>query len=145
MAHLRSVKFARVGRNEGCTCDRCGQYIQNIWTVYFEGEEPIHFGIDCFEKLNRGALNDYGMKLMRKALQHLERTQKGYEKELTLTEDTDEMYKSTQTKREWEQADYWFGHPWEEYHDWMLNVWWKKRFEECQQEIDRFKKVNYKL
>ena len=72
MAHLRSVNFARVGRNEGCTCDRCGQYIQNIWTVYFDGEEPIHFGIDCFEKLNRGALNDYGMKLMRKVLQHLE-------------------------------------------------------------------------
>ena len=145
MAHIRKVQFARVGKNEGCTCDRCGQYIQNIWTVYFDGDDPVHFGIDCFEKLNRESLNDYGMKLMKKALKRLENLQERYEKELALTEETDIRYQGAQVHHDWCSDDYWNGRPWEEYHNWRVNDFFGLRFEECQKEIDRFKKVNYKL
>lgn len=143
MAHLKKIQFERVGRNEGCTCDRCGQYIQNIWTVTFDTDEVIRFGIDCFNKLNGKALSDYGQKLMSKALKHLEKTQERFEKEAAKTEETDIAWQQLQGDDA--KQMYWHGRPWKEYHEWMLTEWYGERFKECQKEIDRFGKVNYKL
>ena len=48
MAKIEKIYFQRVGKNEGCSCDKCGQYITNIWTVRYKGSADIHFGMDCF-------------------------------------------------------------------------------------------------
>ena len=65
MAHIKHINFAHVGRNEGCLCDKCGQYIQNI--VYVDYDDGI------FAKLyNGGKLSTYGVKLMKKALKAIE-------------------------------------------------------------------------
>lgn len=144
MARIKKVSFASVGRMEGCTCERCGQYIQNIYTVDFSDGVRMNFGIDCFSKLCRtGKLSDFGKKLMKKALKNIVWAEEGLAKEKLLTEETDEGYKRTQEKHDWESPSYWYGRPWEEYHDWMINSWWPKRFEENQKEIDRFSEVEF--
>ena len=84
MAYIKSVRFNRVGRNEGCTCDKCGQYIRNIWTVTYQDGVIMNFGIDCFEKLNKGNLNAYGQKLMKDALKWIEKHQQNFEAEKPL-------------------------------------------------------------
>ena len=65
MAYIKRISFAHVGRNEGCLCDRCGQYIQNIVTVDYADGVRINYGRDCFDKLYKsGRLNAQGVKLM---------------------------------------------------------------------------------
>ena len=72
MAHIKSISFSSVSTNYGCTCDRCGQWIKNIWTVKFDDGISMNFGIDCFEKLCKsGKLTRYGEKLMRDTLKSI--------------------------------------------------------------------------
>lgn len=145
MARIKSIDFDSVGRMEGCTCDRCGQYIQNIYTVTFTDEVRMNFGIDCFRKLLlSGNLSDYGMKLMKKELKSLKRWQELFEKEKLKTEETDIAYQNEQEHVDWKPDGYWYGRPWEEYHEWMLTQWFPKRFEESQEVINKFSKVNFK-
>lgn len=139
MAFIKKVDFQKVGRYEGCTCDRCGQYIQNIWTVTYKDGVIMNFGIDCFSKLNGEKLNAYGMKMMKDALKHIEDHKEGFEAEKLKTEETDQKWKYIQQDKE----DYWFGRPYEEYHKWMIEEWWPERFKEDQKKIDRFNKVNF--
>lgn len=143
MAYIKKISFESVGKNEGCQCDKCGQYIRNIWTVDFQDGIRMNFGIDCFEKMSKGKLNDYGMKLMKKALKSIETYQKLLDKEKALTEETDIRYQMTQQHVDWKDDDYWMGHPWEEYHKWMIEEWYPERFKEAQQKLERFGKVNF--
>lgn len=143
MAYIKSIRFDHVGKNEGCCCDKCGQYIRNIWTVEYQDGVVMSFGIDCFSKLNKGKLNAYGMKLMNKALKSIEYYQQMFEAEKVLTEETDLRYQHTQEHVDWKDDDVWYGQPWEEYHKWMLEVWYPAMFENAQKEINRFKKVNF--
>lgn len=144
MAQIKKISFARVGKNEGCTCDKCGQYIRNIWTVDYADGVRLNLGIDCFDKLNKSSnLTTYGLKLFKQAMKSIEDHQRMFEEEKALTEETDIRYQATQTHVEWKEDDYWMGHPWEEYHKWMIEEWWPTRFKEDQKKIDRFGKVNF--
>lgn len=136
--------FNKVGKQEGCICDRCGQYIQNIWTVNYADGITAHFGIDCFEILNKeSGLSSYGRKELKKALKSIQDHQEMYEREAALTEDTDIAWQNLQHPYDWESKSYWYGKPWQEYHDWRLTEFFGRRFEEDQERIDKFGKVNF--
>lgn len=141
MAYIKRIGFAHVGRNEGCLCDKCGQYIQNIVTVDYSDGLRVNYGQDCFDKLYKsGKLNAQGVKLMKKALQSIEKHSKQLEeyKSGKITAENDKAYQFDQV-----YDGYWKGKPFEEYREWMINVWFPKRFEEDQKLIDRFSKVNF--
>lgn len=144
MARIKKVDFHKVGKQEGCLCDRCGQYIQNIWTVQYSDGITARFGVDCFEKLNKeSGLTAFGQKELKKALKKIQDHRELYEAEKAKTEETDIRWQNIQNPSEWESKDYWYGRPWEEYHNWMLTEFFKIRFEEDQKAIDRFAKVNF--
>ena len=143
MAHIKKIKFDKVGKMEGCTCDRCGQYIQNIWTVTYTDDVIMHFGIDCFEKLNKESkLNAYGMKIMKKALKSIQEWSEILNKweNGEITEES-ELWKNKQA--DWIKEDYWYGRQFEEYKEWMINEFIPVRIQNAQKEINRFKKVNF--
>lgn len=145
MARIKKVRFDRVGINEGCTCDKCGQYIRNIWTVSYTDDITLHFGIDCFEKLNKeSGLTAYGAKLFKKALKRIERYTDMLEAEKALTEETDIAYQNEQKCREYESPSCWYGKSWSEYHEWMINVFYPARFSDAEKEFEKFAKVNFK-
>ena len=148
MAHIKEIRFAHVGRNDGCLCDRCGQYIQNIVTVDFTDGATVNFGQDCFKKLyDNSGLNDYGKKLLKKALKNIEFYSNERDKYANgeMTADTDLRWKSYELSVN--KGCYWNVHhdDYEAFRRWMLDVWYPERFIECQMQIDRFSKVNFKL
>lgn len=144
MARIKKIDFHRVGKSEGCLCDRCGQYIQNIWTVQYADGITARFGIDCFQILNKeSGLSEYGRKALNKALKSIQKHREMYEKEATKTEKTDIAWQNAQNPAEWENKSYWYGKPWKEYHEWMMTEFFKIRFEEDQKQISRFSKVNF--
>ena len=145
MASIKSITFSHVGRNEGCTCDRCGQYLTNIWTVLFADGVRVNFGIDCFDKMAKTSnLNSYGEKQLKKAMDRIRRTQEAFDAEKALTEETDTRYQQTQRPApSWGSEDAWYGSPWEEYHEWMLTKFWPTQLAEAQKEVARFRKVNF--
>lgn len=129
MAYIKNIRFDRVGKNEGCQCDNCGQYIRNIWTVEYKDGNKLHFGIDCFEKMSAAKLNAYEMKQLKKA-----------SKSLQTWTDVLEQWKSgqiTEDCNEWqcEQADwsdsYWKGRSFEEYKEWKIAVWIPERIKDA--------------
>lgn len=141
MAHIKHINFAHVGRNEGCLCDKCGQYIQNIVYVDYDDGVRINYGQDCFAKLyNGGKLSTYGVKLMKKALKAIEAHSKQLEayKSGEKTAENDIAYQYDQT-----YGGYWKDKPFEEYREWMINEFFPRRFEEDQKMVDRFAKVNF--
>jgi len=143
MAHIKRISFSRVGKQEGCTCDRCGQYIQNIWTVEYKEGLRMNYGIDCWEKVYKKGLNAAGSKLMKKAMESI----KSYEERLAqyisgeITAETDESYKADQM--DWNKDNYWYGRSFEEYKDWMINEFFPHRIADKQKELARFQKVNF--
>ena len=144
MARIKKINFYRVGDQEGCLCDRCGQYIKNIWSVQYADGVNAKFGIDCFEILNKESnLTTFGQRELKKALKKIQEHREWYEKEKSMTEETDIRWQNIQNPMEWEDKDYWYGRPWKEYHEWMLNEFFNMRFEEDQKQIDRFAKVNF--
>lgn len=143
MAHIKSIRFERVGSQEGCTCDRCGQYIRNIWTVQYQEGETIHYGIDCFEKVQKsGKLNANGKKLMNKIMKSIQ----SYDERLAeyqsgeLTEENDESWKTQQA--DWND-NYWKGKSYEEYRTWMIEEFFPHRIAEKQKELEKFRKINF--
>ena len=147
MAYIEKIGFARVGRNEGCLCDRCGQYIRNIVTVYYTDGIRINYGQDCFKKLyDSSKLTDYGKKLLRKALKSIEEHQTEYAKYVSgeMTAENDQSW----IVYTWDinKGTYWAEHhdDYEEYRKWMIEEWFPQRFKEDQKQIDRFSKVNFK-
>jgi len=155
MAHIKEVTFTSVGKNEGCLCDRCGTYISNIVTVHYVEGMTINYGQDCFEKLcKESKLNDYGMKIMKKGLTKLAKYTKEYEmwktityeqareKGLTAQIDPDSNINTWSTAESDKSA--WCGKPFEEYREWVLNEVYPRKFKDCEKEIKRFEKVNFK-
>ena len=149
MAHIKSISFSSVSTNYGCICDRCGQWIKNIWTVKFDDGISMNFGIDCYEKLYKSAkLTKAGEKFMKDALKSIECWNKAREEWERMTEaearergllaelDPD-SYCNKYVK------SYWCGSTFEEYRDWMLNELIPERLKEAQKKIDRFSKVNF--
>lgn len=142
MAYIKSISFNRVGKNEGCTCDRCGQYIRNIVTVSFTDEVNMNYGIDCFEKLQTNAkLTAYGKKIMKKAIEKIDwwtiELKKWQNGEYT-----------AENRIDWQNAqenktDAWYGESFESYRKWMIEKFIPVRFAEAQKDIDKFKKVNF--
>lgn len=143
MAHIKKISFARVSEQEGCTCDRCGQYIRNIWTVEYKEGLRMNYGLDCWEKVYKEGLNAQGIKLIKKIMDSI----KSYEERLALytngemTEETDESYKVEQA--EWNKDSYWYGRSFEEYKAWMINEFFPHRIADKQKELFRFAKVNF--
>lgn len=141
MAYIKRINFAHVGRNEGCLCDKCGQYIQNIVYVDYDDGLRINYGQDCFAKLyNGGKLTAHGVTLMKKAIKSIKKHSKQLEdyKSGKMTAENDIAYQYDQTS-----GGYWKGKPYEEYRQWMIEEWFPKRFEEDQKLVDRFAKVNF--
>lgn len=140
MARIKKVNFTRANRNEGCTCDRCGQWLQNIWTVEFADGLTVHFGIECMEKMSKESrLNDYGRKELKKTLNHIEKIYKMMESEKALTEDSDIGYRNTQE----DEYSFWYGRSWQEFHDWRVNEFWQERIKRAEKEIERFRKIEF--
>ncbi len=143
MPYIKSVTFAHVGRNEGCLCDRCGQYIQNIITVHWTDGIEINYGQDCFEELYKSSrLNQHGISVMKKALNQIKKLSKELEAYTSgkMTAENDIGYQFCQTC---DGGHYWKGKPYEEFRQWTINEVFPRRFEDAQKEIDRFSKVNF--
>lgn len=144
MAHIKKIKFSRVGKQEGCTCDRCGQYIRNIWTVDYKEGLTMNYGIDCWEAICKEGLSKQGIRLMNKTMKSLQ----SYEERLAaytskeITEENDMAYQTEQA--DWNKDSYWYGRSWEEYRDWMVNDFFPERISGKQKELERFSKVDFK-
>lgn len=141
MAYIKRIAFEHVGRNEGCLCDKCGQYIQNIVYVDYSDGIRANYGQDCFAKLyNSAKLTEYGVKLMKKALKSIEAHSKQLEEYVSgkKTAENDLSYQYDQT-----YGGYWKDKPFEDYRKWMINEFYPRRFEEDQKMIDRFAAVNF--
>ena len=107
MARIKKIDFYKVGKQEGCLCDRCGQYIHNILTVQYDDGITARFGIDCFEILNKeSGLSEYGRKALNKALKSIQKHREMYEKEAMKTEETDIAWQNAQNPAEWEAKSY---------------------------------------
>ena len=141
MAHIKRISFNSVGQLEGCQCDRCGQYIKNIWTVEYQEGLTLHYGIDCFEKVKKSGLNDYGRKQMNKILKSIQIYTERLEKYTNgeMTAETDDGYKTSQQ----DKYSYWYGRPYEEYNAYMINEFFPYRLSREQDELKRFAKVNF--
>lgn len=94
MAKIMDINFEHTGKNEGCLCSRCGQYITNIWRVKFSSGEEFKFGIDCYEKLMRtGKLTTFGMKTMKSVMKSIKNSQESLEKWIDMKEDECDAWK----------------------------------------------------
>ena len=145
MAQIKSIRFDKVSRNDGCTCDKCGQYIINVWTVQYADGVTLHYGIDCFEKIwKSGKLTRYAEKLMHKALKNIEFYSEKLEMWKVLTEqEAEEQGLLNELKTtDWNES-YWAGKTFEEYKNWMVDEFFPGRLEICQRDIGKFSKVNF--
>lgn len=143
MAHIKKISFARVGEREGCACDRCGQYIRNIWTVEYEEGLRMNYGLDCWEKVYKAGLNAQGVKIIKKIMESIRNYQERLAQYVNgeITADNDESYKATQA--DWNKEDYWNGKSFEEYKAWLINDFFPYRIAEKQKELAKFAKVNF--
>lgn len=140
MSRIKSISFSSVEKNEGCMCDRCGQYIRNIWTVKFDDGITMNYGIDCFAKLRDTAkLSTYGKKVLKDAMKRLEGINELTEIIKNRKAEDDYSYQEAQNNKisPWYQVDY------EEYRKWWLNEVIPERIAGVQKEIDKFKNVNF--
>ena len=140
MSRIKSMSFSSVGKNEGCMCDRCGQYIRNIWTVKFDDDITMNYGIDCFAKLrNTAKLSTYGKKLLKDAMKRLEGIDELTEIIKNRKAEDDYSYQEAQKDKisPWYQVDY------EEYRNWWLNEVIPQRITGIQKDIDKFKNVDF--
>ena len=138
MARIKNIHFERVGEKEGCTCDRCGQYIRNIWTVdYLEGFS-VHYGLDCWEKVYKnGTLSQAGEKLIKKTMKSIQH----YE-EMLMKWKSGEM--DEEGRHNFSASGAWEGSTFEEYKEWMINDLLPYRLEDAQKELKRFGKIDFK-
>lgn len=145
MAHIKKITFSRVGEKEGCTCDRCGQYIRNIWTVQYLEAGVMNYGIDCFKKVQESGLNAHGRKLMNKTMKSIQIYSERLAQYINgeFTADTDESWKVNQA--DWNKNNYWYGRDYSEYKDWMINEFFPTRLSCCEKELERYKKINFEV
>lgn len=146
---ITNINFVHVGRNEGCCCDRCGQYIQNIWYVDFSSGERIRFGIDCFEKVYKKGLSQYGLKMFKRLLRSIEHDQKQITYWETVTEEqarADGQLQFTLDAGILNGYDhhYWSGKPFEEYRAFEIECA-KNMLKSDQKEIEKFRKCGFEI
>lgn len=144
MAKIKKIMFNQAGKKEGCLCDKCGQYITNIYTVSYSDDVAFHYGVDCFDRLcKENRLNAYGMKLMRQASRDLARYQKELDDYVNgkMNAENDGGWKFFQSSG---QQGAWHGADYEEYRRWMIEVWYPARFADVQKKIDKFSKIDFK-
>lgn len=145
MSHIKKIRFSSVGRNEGCTCDRCGQYIRNIWTVDYVEGFTVNYGIDCWEKVYKeGKLSKYGEKELRKIMKRIRNYEKMLEtyKSGEMNAEIDGGYKSAQM--DCFKDGYWYGRPYDEYKTWMIEEFIPYRMEKAQEDLKKFKNIDFK-
>ena len=144
MARITFLDFSHTGVKEGCLCDRCGQWITNIWTVKFDDGITAHFGIDCYEKMCKDSrLNNYGMRLMKKTMKSLKDWKERLAEWEAMTEDKCIAYQNDQVDAAW-NTSYWKGRPFEEYKQSMIDAIKNYRIPECEKELEKFSKINFK-
>ena len=142
MARIKAIHFFNAGRAEGCTCDRCGQYIQNVWTVEYAEGTKINYGVDCWQKVKRQGLDDYN----RRKLAKIEKSIKAYEEQLAkyvngeYTADNCEGYKNAQA--DWNTNNAFHGESFESWKSWHVNEFFPYRIAEAQKELAKIAKIN---
>ena len=143
MAHIKSVRFYNVGKAEGCTCERCGQYITNIWAVTFTEGMTLNYGIDCFKKIQRTGFNATAIKAINKALKSIQAYEEAHERFISgdRNEDNDESYKYEQT----DKHNAWYGEPYEKYKSWFVNEFFPYRISEENKIIAKYSKINLQI
>ena len=143
---IKKIQFEALGESSNFCCDRCGQNIQNVWTIEFEGGLVQHMGCDCFEKIWKGkGLSDFGKKQFKKLLKHVQMHQEGCEKWKNRTE---EDYLALRAESglvpEYQNSESaFYGWTFEEYKNWMLTEWYGQRFKEDEMELAKFSKVKF--
>lgn len=143
MAHIKSVRFSNVGKKEGCTCDRCGQYITNIWTVTFTEGMILNYGIDCFEKIQKTGLSDTARKNIKKALKSIQAYEEGLA-EFTSgkrNEENDIAYKNAQEDKQ----NAFYGESYEVWRDWWVNKFFPYRISLENEIIEKYSKISVTL
>lgn len=146
MAHIKNISYEHTGRNNGCLCQRCGQYIVNIITVQYTDGTKINMGIDCFKKIqDTGRLNAYGTKLFNKAVKWAKYHHEQYNKYISgeMTAETDESWKSYEY--DFNKDCYWGIHhdDYEAYRRWMIEEVFPQRFKDDEKEFAKFGKINF--
>lgn len=149
MASIKRISFAHTGKNEGCKCDKCGQWITNIWTVEWTDGLIQNYGIDCFDKLSKtGNLTKQDKAKFEKLLKKQEHYTEELELWKNLTEQEAEerglieCLKPGDPEKPWNDS-YWNGKTFEEYKDWMLSVWFPARLRGCEEELKVFSRVRF--
>lgn len=142
MAHIKWISFDRVDTMHGCICDRCGQWIKNIWTVTFDDNIEFSYGIDCFERLMKSSrLTDYGMKLMKKTMKSIKEYEEWMDREKEKTEETDLGWQNHQR----DSNSYWYGKPYVEYKAWMIEEFLPSMIDKKLNELEKFKNVDFEI
>lgn len=142
---IKEISFSSVGKNEGCTCDRCGQYIKNIMTVKYADGLCMNYGVDCFSKLcKESSVQSNREKELKKAIRRIDEYTKRLEKWKNLTEEqAEEQHLIEELKvTDW-NTSYWAGKTFEEYKTWLIESFFPYRISEAQKEIDKLN-VNLK-
>ena len=144
MAHIKRISFSTVPTKLGCNCDRCGQWIKNIWTVEYKEGFTINYGIDCFEKVYKNSgLSQQGEKMLKKSLKYIKELYKQLDdyKNGKITAETDKGYQFAQTC---DGGHYWKGKPYEEYKAFMIDECLPAWIEKQEQGLEKFKNINFK-
>ena len=143
---IKKIQFEALGKSSTFCCDRCGQYIKNVWTVNFDGGLTMHLGCDCFEKIWKGkGLTDFGKKQFKKLLKRIRTHKEGYDKWVNMTEE-DYLASCAEAgliAKYLDSDTSFYGMTFTEYRDWMLNEWYAQRFKEDEKELARFSKVKF--
>ena len=149
MARIKSISFMTVDREHGCNCDKCGQWIKNVWTVKFTDGVTMNFGIDCFERIYKsGKLTKQGEKLMNGALKSIEFWGKQLEEWQNMTEADakergllEELDPNSYCNKH--NKSYWCGKSFDEYKAWMIDELIPARINEAQKKVDKFASVDF--
>lgn len=147
MAHIRSFNYYTVGKQEGCLCDRCDQYITNICAVEFDNGYNAHIGKKCFEiLLKESNLTEFGVKQFKKAMKSIKEHNEAIKVWETITE---EEARSRVDARMYfgfyaDGSDGWHNQmSFEEYRQRMISGYTSRLNGDDQKELARFKNVKF--
>lgn len=151
MSRVTNLYFEHVRKQEGCLCDKCGQYIQNIYTVTYDDIPVQHFGIDCFTKLMKTSnLTEVGKSKLRKLI-----------KDITYLTDYITVWESIHTYEEavdkqkqllgkinlnlsvYTEYEAWEDSSFEEFRQFCIDNFGKKKLAEKQVELSKYKGVRF--
>lgn len=146
MAHIKMIHFDSVSTNEGCTCDKCGQYIKNIWSVEFTTGDTFHYGIDCWQKIQAtGGLNKQNKREFNRIMKLIQSYTEAMNAFITgeRNESNDTAYQNAQA--DWNENDAFHGVPYEEYKRWYVEEFFPYRIAEAQKDLAKFKRVDFEI